>query len=281
MQTVLEILTKTEAFFAQKAIPTPKLDAQLLLAHALKCKRLELFLRFDEPLTDATLDVIREFVRRRSKREPLQHIIGTQEFFGATLKCDARALGPRPETEELCEILSEKYFADKSAALKILDMGTGSGAIAVALALYYPNAEIDAVDLSDEAISLAKENAELNSVSVNIFKSDWFEKVEGEYDLIVSNPPYLTEQEVAEAQPEVREFDPRAALVSEDGGMADLHKILGQASAHLKSGAILAFECGLGQPEKLAASAKEFGFESAQTYKDASKRTRFLIFIRS
>lgn len=278
MQTVLEILTKTEAFFAQKGVPNPKLDAQLLLAHALECKRLELFLRFEEPLTEVALSKIRELVRRRGRREPLQHIIGSQEFFGAKLKCDARALIPRPETEELCEILSERFFTDKSAALKILDMGTGSGAIAVALALHFPNAQVDAVDASDEAISLAKENAENNSAIVNIYKSDWFSEVEGEYDLIVSNPPYLTDAELAESQPEVKNFDPIAALVSAENGMADIYKILSGAKNHLKAKGILAFECSLGQPEKLAEKAANFGFANAQTFKDASRRTRFAIF---
>ena len=159
MQTVLEILSKTEAFFAQKGVPSPKTDAQLLLAHALECKRLELFLRFDEPLSEDRLAKVRELVRRRGRREPLQHILGTQEFFGASIKCDSRALIPRPETEELCEIISEKFFPDGAAPLEILDLGTGGGAIAVSLALRYPNARVEAVDKSADALALARENA--------------------------------------------------------------------------------------------------------------------------
>lgn len=278
VQSVIEILSKTEEFFRRHGVPSPKLDAQLLLAHALGCKRLELFLRYDEPVVGEALEKMRDFARRRGRREPLQHIIGFQDFFGVRIKCDGRALIPRPETEELCEILTEKYFPDKSAQLGILDMGTGSGAIAVALAKHYPNARVSASDASAKALSLASENAQGNGVKINFIESDWFENVGGSYDLIVSNPPYLTEEEVASAEPEVREYDPMEALVSGDGGLADIKKILAHAAGHLSGGGVLALECGLWQAEKAAASFADFGFAGAETFKDASKRVRFAIF---
>ena len=156
-------------------------------------------------------------------------------------------------------------------------MGTGSGAIAVALAKHFPNARVSASDASAKALSLASENAQGNGVKINFIESDWFENVGGSYDLIVSNPPYLTEEEVASAEPEVREYDPMEALVSGDGGLADIKKILAQAAGHLSGGGVLALECGLGQAEKAAASFADFGFAGAETFKDASKRVRFAI----
>ena len=277
MQSVLEILQKCTAYFSEKGIETPKLDAELLLAHALGCKRLDLFLRFEEPLTEDKLAPFRDMVRRRAKREPLQHIIGNVEFFGLKLKCDKRALIPRNETEELCEIATTK-FADNSAQISILDMGTGSGAIALAMANSYPNASVDAVDFSDDAISLAKENAENLKLNINIFKSDWFENVEKKYNLILANPPYLTEKEVEESTPEVRNFDPMSALASADEGMQDLRKILSQATKYLEDGGIIICECGLDQPQILAEQAtKMYGFSEAETVADLSHRERFLI----
>ena len=277
MQSVLEILQKCTAYFSEKGIETPKLDAELLLAHALDCKRLDLFLRFEEPLTEAKLAPFRDMVRRRAKREPLQHIIGNVDFFGLKLKCDARALIPRNETEELCEIATAK-FPDYNAEISILDMGTGSGAIALAMASVFKNAKIDAVDFSDNALSLAKENAENLKLNINIFKSDWFENVENKYDLILANPPYLTDEEVEESAPEVRKFDPHSALASQDEGMYDLRKILSQATKYLKDNGIIICECGLNQPQILAKEAVEkYGFAEADTAPDLSKRERFLI----
>lgn len=278
MLSVLEILAKTEEFFAHKGVPNPKIDAQYIVSHALGCKRLELFLRFDEPLDESKLSSIRELVRRRGKREPLQYILGQVDFFGAKLKSDKRALVPRPETEELCEILTERFFTDPSAPIEILDLGTGTGAIAVALSLHFPNAKTVAVDASADALSLATENAEANRARIDFIKSDWFESVSGKFDLIVSNPPYLTQAEVDSAQPEVKFFDPISALVSPKDGIADLEKILGNAKSHLKENGILALECGLGQPEKLTTAPQRFGFQRAEAIKDASKRVRFAIF---
>ena len=278
MQSVLEILKKTAGYVASKGIPEPKLDAEYLLANTLGCKRLDLYLRFDEPLPESRLAPLREAVRRRAKREPLQHILGSVDFFGITLKCDARALVPRRETEEMCELAAEKILASPEAEAKILDLGTGSGAIALSLAAKFKSAEVSAADVSDDALSLARENAEALAIPVKFFKSDWFENVAGKFDLIISNPPYLTAEEAESAEPEVRGFDPRGALVAPDGGMGDLKKILSRAREFLEDGGILVCECGLGQPEILAREAAEkFGYSSAQTAPDLSKRERFLI----
>ena len=222
MQTVLEILDKCSDYFSGKGVPNAKIDAQMLLASVLGCKRLELFLRFDQPLSASQLSDFRELAKRRAKREPLQHILGEVEFFGLKLRSDRRALIPRFETEELCEISVETLFPDRSANIRILDLGTGSGAIACAFASVYKNADIVAVDKSPDALSLARENAELNSLkNISFMLSDWFDGVDGRFDLIATNPPYLSEADVASAEPEVRNYDPKSALVSADGGIAD------------------------------------------------------------
>ena len=278
MQNVLEILQKCTAYFSEKGIETPKLDAEILLAHALGCKRLDLFLRFEEPLTEDKLAPFRNMVRRRAKREPLQHIVGNVDFFGLKLKCDARALIPRNETEELCEIATTKLFPDATAKISILDMGTGSGAIALAMANHFKDASVDDVDFSDNAIELAKENAKNLKLNINIFKSDWFENVEKRYNLILANPPYLTDKEVEEASPEVRDFDPITALVAKDEGLQDLRTILSQATQYLEDGGVIICECGLNQPQILAKEATvKYGFTSAETVADLSHRERFLI----
>ena len=271
MQSVIEILSKTEEFFRRHGVPSPKLDAQLLLAHAMGCKRLELFLRYDEPVMGEALERMRDFARRRGRREPLQHIRGFQDFFGVRIKCDGRALIPRPETEELCEILTEKYFPDKSAKLGILDMGTGSGAIAVALAKHYPNARVSASDASAKALSLASENAQENGVKINFIESDWFEKVGGSYDLIVSNPPYIPYSEKPHLQTEVREFEPGTALFTKDkAGLEFYEKITDLAPQYLNNNGYLAFEVGAAQAHSVKRIMESNGFDKIEILTDVT-----------
>lgn len=280
MQSVIEILGKCEEFFAKKGVPNPKIDAQLLLAKAMKCKRLDLFLRFDEPLKKEVLDEFREDAKRRAKREPLQHILGSVDFCGLNLKCDARALIPRPETEELCDIIISRL--KENPPQKILDLGTGSGAIILSLKNAFKNAECTACDISEKSLALAKENAERVNLNASFFKSDWFENIGEIFDLIVSNPPYLTEKEVANAEAEVREFDPPAALSSPEGGAKDLRKIIKEAPKFLGKNGILALECGIGHPSMLKGeNLKNKDFSSIEIIKDFSGRDRFLMLTRA
>lgn len=280
MQSVIEILNKCEEFFAKKGVPNPKIDAQLLLAKAMKCKRLDLFLRFDEPLKKEVLDEFREDAKRRAKREPLQHILGSVDFCGLNLKCDARALIPRPETEELCDLLISRL--KNNPPKKILDLGTGSGAIILSLKKAFPNAECTACDISEEPLSLAKENAELANLNVKFEVSDWFENICGKFDLIVSNPPYLTEAEVLNAEAEVRQFDPPAALSSPDEGAEDLRNIIKESPEFLEKNGILALECGIAHPAMLKDENRENkNFSNIEIIKDFSGRDRFLILTRA
>ncbi len=273
MQTILEILDKTTAYFQSRGVPDAKLDAQLILADALGCKRLELFLRFDEPLAGATLDRCRDFVRRRARREPLQYILGKTDFFGITLKCDARALIPRPETEYLCELLAERFAA--AAPQTVLELGAGTGAVSLALKNRFPEARVSGVDISEAALLLARENAAALGLGVEFSQSDWFSNVSGKFDLIVSNPPYLSDSEVESAQPEVRDFEPLNALRSDSDGIADLRKILAAAPRFLNSGGLVACECGIDHPEKLAAEFSQT-YKKIEPLKDLNGRPRFV-----
>ncbi|GHC13228.1 peptide chain release factor N(5)-glutamine methyltransferase [Cerasicoccus arenae] len=275
MQTVLEILQKTTTYFEQKGVPEARLQAQRLMGHVLECGRLELYLQFERPMTSEALDKLRPLVARRAKREPLQHILGDTDFLELTLKCDARALIPRPETEELAELLTI-HFAPPPPA--VLDLGTGTGALALGLASVWPDSTITAVDASPDALLLAQENAALNNLSgrVTFLESDWFLAVEGQrFDLIVSNPPYLTEEEMTTAAPEVTDFEPTRALVSGPDGLNDLRKIIAEAPGFLTSGGLLALETGIAQHATLTTLAAEAGFRKSEAKRDISGRPRF------
>jgi len=275
MFSVLELLSKTEEFFKSKNIPDAKLDAQLLLCEVLKCKRLDLFLMFDKPLNQEQVDLFREYVRRRAKREPLQYIVGEVDFFNIKISCDKRALIPRPETEELCDIICSKYFPDKNQQVRILDLGTGTGAIALGLANHFENVKVLAVDKSEQALSLAKENCEKLGLSerVEFLLSDWFENVEGKFDIIVSNPPYLTDEEVASAQDEVKIYEPLSALRSNDEGFFDIEKIINQAFKFLNANGKIFLETGINHSERIQ-KAVNVPFE---IIKDSSQRDRFAV----
>ena len=278
MLTVLEVIKKTTDFLAARGIESPRLNAELLVGHALGLKRMQLYLQFERPLTAAELEAIRPLVRRRGQREPMQYIVGATEFFGLKLKVDRRALIPRPETERLVELLTVRPAATPAT---ILDLGTGSGAIALALASHYPVAQVTAVDLSDEALALARENVTACGLDgrVTLVSSGWFAALPpgARFDLIVANPPYLSAEEVAQAAPEVRAHEPAQALVSADGGLADLREILTGAPRFLAPGGCLALETGIAQHAELARLATTAGFKRTESLSDLTDRDRFLL----
>jgi release factor glutamine methyltransferase len=274
--SIREIKERTEAFFKGKGVPNPRLDTDTLIAHSLGIKRLQLYLDLDRPLTEAQLAELRPLVKRRADREPLQYIVGTVDFCDMELKVDRRALIPRYETEELVELVGEAFT---EAPCRVLDLGTGTGALALALAKKYPEAVVDAVDFSAEALTLAKENAELLGFEerVTFHEGSWFSPLgdgDARYDLIISNPPYLTEAEMTTAEPEVVGHEPHSALVSGADGMDDLRLIFQDAAAFLKSGGLLALETGIAQTEALHALATAAGLKG-QSLEDLSGRPRF------
>lgn len=275
MLTVREIKARTETFFTQKGVPNPKLDTDILIAHSLRLKRLDLYLDMDRPLTEAQLDALRPLVKRRASREPLQYIIGTTEFYGLTLKVDPRALIPRHETEELVDHIVGRLT---EAPQRILDLGTGSGALALALASKYKDAEVNAVEQSAGALALAAENAAALGLSerITFLEGSWFDPLpEGaRFDLIVSNPPYLTESEMQTAEPEVVGHEPHSALVSGGEGLDDLRLILNQAKSFLTEGGLLAMETGIAQQDALKELAAASGL-TGESLEDLSERPRF------
>ena len=272
--TVLEVLQSTTAYFTKRGIESPRLNAEHLLAFTLKRKRIELYLEFERVLTEVELAPLRELVKRRGQGEPLQHLLGTVEFAGRMFLCDKRALVPRPETEQLVELLKSKIENRES---KILDVGTGSGVIALSLAAQYPDAQVTATDISEEALALARENAERLGLTnrVEFLRSDLLIYVTHVYDLIVANLPYVAEADRATLSREVRN-DPEVALFGGERGDEIMGKLIDSAPAKLKPGGLLALEVGLGQADDLAALMAEKNYHDIKTERDYAGVIRFL-----
>jgi release factor glutamine methyltransferase len=278
MLNLLEVVKKTSEFFASKGIESPRLNAELLVGHALGLPRMRLYLEFERPVTEAELTNIRELVRRRGRREPLQHIIGFTEFSGLRLKTDRRALIPRPETELFVETVVSRC---SPAPSQVLDLGTGGGAIALALARAFPEALVTAVDTSSEALALAAENAESTGLAgrVRFVESDWFGglPVGGTFDLIASNPPYLSEEETEASAPEVRDHEPARALASGPEGFDDLGRIIAASAGALSAAGMLALETGIGHHARAEAAARAAGFSRTESLRDLTGRDRFFL----
>ncbi len=278
MLNVLEVVKKTSEFFASKGIESPRLNAELIVGHALGLARMRLYIEFERPVTDAELATIREFVRRRGRREPLQHVLGFTEFCGLRLKTDSRALIPRPETELLVETVVARCAEPPG---RILDLGTGGGAIALALARAFPSSRVTAVDSSAPALALAAENAELAGLSgrVEFLESDWFGRLPAglAYGLIVSNPPYLSAEETGAAAPEVRDHEPARALTAGDGGFSDIAAIIAASAGALEAGGLLALETGTGHHARAADAARAAGFSRTESLPDLTGRDRIFL----
>lgn len=292
MKSVLEVLQSTTAYFAKYGVESPRLNCEHLLAHVLGKKRIDLYMEFDRPLGESELEPLRDLVRRRAQGEPLQHLLGTVEFFGRVFKSDRRALIPRPETEQLLEFILEARKAPvtadsvindfdsiESAAvpLKCLDVGTGSGVIALTLAVEISGATIHAVDISPDALSLARENAASLELSerVEFFEGDLFQEVKGPYDLIVANLPYIEPESIPTLAREVQ-FDPKLALDGGEGGVIIINRLIAEAPGQLKPGGKLALEIGGGQDEVLCEELARHGFKQIECKPDYQGVKRFL-----
>ncbi len=278
MLTVLEIIKRTTEFLEKRGVEGARLNSELLIGHALGLKRMQLYLQFERPLTEAELEKIRPLVKRRSNREPLQYITGETDFSGLKLKVDRRALIPRPETEYLLELVVGRVTTPPA---NILDLGTGTGAIALVLATKYPAATVTAVDQSVDALALARENAEALGLTsrVAFIQSDWLAAlpVEARYDLIVANPPYLSDAEVREAQPEVKDYEPHAALSAGANSATDLERIIAEAHRYLAPGGLLACETGIAQHAALQPRAVAAGYARTESLHDLTGRERYLL----
>jgi release factor glutamine methyltransferase len=272
--TVLEVLQSSTGYFKNRGIESPRLNAEHLLAHVLGRKRIELYLEFERALMETELAPLRELVKRRGQGEPLQHLLGTVEFAGHTFLCDKRALVPRPETEQLVERLQSRIENRES---KILDVGTGSGVIALSLAAKFPEAQITATDVSGDALALARENADRLGLAnrLTFLKSDLMTSVTHVYDLIVANLPYVAATDRATLSREVL-HDPELALFGGEHGDEMVRKLIEEAPSHLAPGGLLALELGLGQAEDLAAMMAEKNYHDIETERDYGGVIRFL-----
>ncbi len=279
MLNVLEIIKRTTEFLAGKGIPSPRLNAELLIGHALGLKRMQLYLEFERPLTETELGQIRPMVRRRGQHEPLQYVMGETEFCGLKLKVDRRALIPRPETELLVELVLT-WCGSNSPVERLMDLGTGSGAIALALARALPGANLVAVERSSAALALAEENTRAADLAgrVALILSDWYEAVPPTTcDVIVANPPYLSPEETAAAPVEVRDFEPAEALTGAGEGRGDLDHIIRGAPRFLRRGGLLALETGIRHHAELIAAARQVGFSEVVGKPDLTGRDRFIL----
>jgi release factor glutamine methyltransferase len=272
--TVLEVLQATTAYFKKRSVENPRLNAEHLLAHVLGRKRIELYLDFERKLTETELTPLRDLVKRRSEGEPLQHLLGTVEFCGHVFLCDKRAMVPRPETEELVEFLKSEIQDPKS---EIVDVGTGSGVISLSLAAEFPEARILAVDVSDDALALAQENAARLNLGdrVQVLKSRLLENVEGAFDLIVANLPYISTQDRHTLSREVL-HDPEIALFAGTRGDELVRELIADAPSRLRPGGMLALEIGLGQSEALLSALAEKNYRDICSKNDYNGVTRFL-----
>jgi len=279
MMTVIEAINLSTDYLAKKNIESPRINAEHLLAHILKCKRLNLYLSFDRPLKDDEVNNYRELLVRRSKAEPLQYIVGNVEFYGLEFDVNPAVLIPRPETELLVEKIIQNLKDENN--LRILDVGTGSGNIAVALAKNIVNCEIIGIDISKEALKIAQTNAEKNGVSdkisfkkMDIFNTDNF--TDGSFNILVSNPPYISIEEYPQLRPELIVYEPRVALTDNADGLQFYRSISEKAQSLLKENGKIYFEMGMGQASAIAKILEENSFRDIRIDKDYSNIERII-----
>jgi release factor glutamine methyltransferase len=266
--TLGEVLRASDDFLVRKGVDSPRLDAELLLSHALGLSRLELYTQHDRPLSEAERATARELIERRGRREPLAYILGEWGFRRLTLLTDARALVPRPETE----IVVDRALAliARIAAPRVVDVGTGSGAIALAIAQEHPGARVTATDISPAALALALENADRLELAVGFVETSLLVGLAGPFDLVISNPPYVLADEVDGLQPEVRDWEPRLALV----GDGQTEELIRTARALLAPGGALVVECHEERAQQVAAALEAAGYAEVRITPDLAGRER-------
>lgn len=270
MITVLEAIKLSTEYFQKKQIESPRANAEILLAEILQCKRLDLYLSFDKPLSEIELNLYREYIKKRAMHIPLQYIIGSVEFYNMKFIVNENVLIPRPETELLVEQIIND-FKDKSR-LKILDIGSGSGNISLSLAKNLKEAFVTGIDISENAINLAKENAELNKINNVEFKL--FDVMSEEifqldkFDLIVSNPPYVSEPDFYNLEPELKVHEPRIALTDNADGLSFYNRITSIAKNILEKPGYLYFEIGKDQQKTITDKMRKENFTDIKIYKD-------------
>lgn len=278
--TIARILKTTQDYFAAKGIDSPRLDAEVLLAHVLKVGRVHLYTHHDRPLDTAERDAYRELVRRRAAREPVAYILAEREFYGRAFTVTRDVLVPRPETEHLVDAVLAWARERGLAAPRLADLGTGSGAIAVTLAAELPDAHVVATDLSPAALEVARGNAARLGVGerVELLHGDLLAPLaalsERRFDVIASNPPYVPETDRRDLQPEVRDHEPAMALFAGADGLAVIRRLVAEAGAFLGRPGLLAFEIGAGQAAAVRALCEQHGWPAVEFAADLQGHPR-------
>lgn len=274
---VLEIINRTKDYLSQKGFENPKLNAEKLLGYSLNMSRVDLYLNYDRPLSKEELERFKKYLKRRLDQEPLQYILGETEFMSLPFKVNSTVLIPRPETEILVEKVLEKCQEkfNHKPLISILDIGTGSGCIAVSLAKYIENVKITALDISEDALKTAAENACLNSVEnkiqfyrIDFLVSQFSNNPSQKFDVVVSNPPYVSEEDFKKLPKEIKDYEPIVALKDDGDGMTFYHKIAGFASINLNTEGFVAVEVGLGQAPQVQAIFMKNGFSNVTVFQD-------------
>jgi release factor glutamine methyltransferase len=281
----LEVIQRSADFLGRKGVESPRLQAELLLAHVLRLRRMQLYLDFERVLSDGELDSVRELVKRRGQREPLQHIVGSTSFCGLEISVNRHVLIPRPETELLAEhgwtFLAQAAGSIGAEGVAALDFGTGSGCLAIALAAKCPAARVTALDISTEALEVAAANAARLEVGgrIRFAAGDGFAAL-GEaacFDLIVSNPPYIPSAEIATLEPEVRDHDPRQALDGGADGLDFYRRLAVEAGAWLAPQGRLMLEMGDGESGEIRELFERQNWIVEATHADYTQRPRILV----
>lgn len=276
--TVLSMLEWATDYFKKREVPDPRLSIEWIVAEALGCKRLDLYLQFERPLSSDELDRIRPLVKRRAAYEPLQYITGSTQFMDTTILVDPNVLIPRIETEQLADLLLEHFQDRKHEKFNLLDIGTGSGCIPVAIKKKHPEWYCAGFDISEKAVELAKKNAELNETDVNFFNADIVnldqlpEAFQKSWDIIISNPPYITASEKKEMHPQVTDHEPPLALFHKKP--LELYSAIIDFAA--SQNASLYLECN----NKTADDVRQLAskqFTDVHLFKDLDQNPRFVV----
>ena len=237
--TLIDVLRLSTTYLGDHGSSSARLDSELLCAQALGLRRLDLYLQFDRPLDAEELTSIRELVRRRGRGEPVAYITGTREFYGRPFTVTPDVLVPRPDTESLVERAVAFLRARPGAELRVADLGTGSGCIAITLAAEIPGMQVVATDLSPAALAVAQANAAALGIDVSFMERSWADGLDGRFDLIVSNPPYVTTDELDAVDRDVRDFEPRGALLGGDDGLDAYRALLASVRDHVTTARLM------------------------------------------
>jgi release factor glutamine methyltransferase len=271
--TILGVLDWTAERFAQQGLDAPRVDAEVLLAHCLAQQRIQLYAHYDQPLAAEELAAYRAAIKRRMAREPVAYITGSREFWSLPLAVTPEVLIPRPETETLVEVA---LALSQRAARTLVDVGTGSGALAIALASELPAARVLATDLGQAALALARGNATIHGLELELLQGDLLSPLPDDLqpELVVSNPPYVTTAEWQQLPPEVRDWEPRAALDGGPDGLSVIRRLVPAAAGRLAPGGHLALEVGAGQAPQVMELLREQGFTKVRAHPDLAQVER-------